>query len=184
MTTRVYDDIGTVVARVRAKNVIDYVGLCDLTTENALLAPFYMYGHNSELNSRLLERGKSKTLKYRKYPLIALRLDVDEENQGNGMVKYSLNIGIFAYTKEHLNSEERIEQVFKPILYPLYESFLTELRNSGLFTWAGSPTPKHVKTDRPFWGTQDSERNLKKIFTDPLDCVEIQKLELFKPFNC
>lgn len=172
----VVDDIGTVVGRMRdstlAVDDLDYG------------KPFYMFGHRQEINRRLLTKNNNPNLKNKKYPLIILRLDLDEELEG-GMFHYNLNIAIVTLTNKNLNAEERYTEVFKPILYPLYESFLKEIKASGLFVWPGNQLiPPHVKIDRPYWGIEDLEANTKNIFSDPLDAIEIVNLKLNQYKKC
>ena len=50
-------------------------------------APYYMHGHPLELHTILEEKGHSSTLKFEKFPLIALIQDFDEENNRLGWVR-------------------------------------------------------------------------------------------------
>ncbi len=175
----IYEDIGTVVSLMRGGNTFDET--FDIYSRGA--APYYMYGHRAEINNRLENLSKGKATKLQKYPLIALKLDVSETVE-NGISSFEdLNIGFFTITKENYNAEERVENIFKPILFPMYELFFEKLASSGLFLIKGSVKPPHTKVDRPFYGTQDNEGNVKRIFSDPLDCVEIINLKL-KKRNC
>lgn len=174
----IVDDIGTVVAAMR-----DLV-IPDPNAEGAG-SPYYLYGHRREIDNRLLEKNEDMVYKFQKYPLIALACPVMEEIIGD-MTEFRLNIAILAFTETGYNAEERTENVFKPVLYPLYEKFLVELRNSGLFSWPGEQgRPPHKKVDRYYWGTQFSEGTQTSIFTDPLDAIEIIDLKIRKlTTNC
>jgi len=165
----IVDDIGTVVAAMQTGGV-----------------PYYMYGHRLEISNRLTEKGKGKSLKYQKYPLVALRMDFAEDLEGD-VIHLKLNIAFIASTEKEYTTEQRYNNVFKPVLYPLYESFLEKLRFSGLFTWpaADGLNPRHTKFDRPFWGTiQGIEGTDKYIFNDPLDAIEIVDLQINKNIKC
>jgi hypothetical protein len=112
--------------------------------------------------------------------LIVLRLDIIENVRGI-MVDYQLNLAILSHTDKNYTSEERMEKVFKPVLYPLYEKFLKALYNSGLFGWDRRTleVPSHTKIDRPYWGTQSATgNNLRNTFSDPLDAIEILNLRV------
>jgi hypothetical protein len=191
MSRYIVDDIGAVVAKMRGLNASSYgTGMATYLSDNGVssanqvLAPFYMYGHRKEIANRLREQNVDKVLKYQKYPLIALRMDIPEPYV-NGMAELSLNIVILAYTDKSWNAEERMTNVFKPVLYPIYDRFLYELRKSGLFFWQGDTVPEHTKVDRPFWGIESAEGNTKYIFSDPLDAIEIIDLKIKKNFkNC
>lgn len=150
-------------------------------------APFFEYGHRREINAVLLEKDKDAVYKYQKYPLIALRMDFPEETAGID-ISYTLNIAILAYTNKNYRASERIENVFKPVLAPLYERFMTEIRNSGFFMWpvtADQSKPPQTRIQRPFWGTETQEGTEKQIFTDPLDAIELVNLKInLKEKNC
>lgn len=159
----IVDDIGEVVARLR-------------TVEGG--APYYMYGHRLEIANRLKAKDGLVGVKDEKYPLIALRLDT-EEGIGEGFPKQDLNIIIATLTKKQYNAEQRYENVFKPILQPLYLSFIQALRESGLFIWPNlQDFPTHTKIDRPYWGTANAEENVKNLFDDPIDAIEIIGLKI------
>ena len=146
--------------------------------------PYYMYGHRLEIANRLALKGKDSSAKFKKYPMFALRLDVVEKIVGD-MAQFTLNIAIVHATKIQYTAPERYENVFKPILYPLYNLFMEELRNTGGFWWQGPQTrPPHTKIDRPFYGTVGAEGNTKNIFSDPLDAIEIIDLQVSKRIMC
>lgn len=169
--------------------IVDQIGeVVDAMRVAPALTPYYMYGHRGEINSRLLEKDQDKVFKYQKYPLVALRMDIAEV-QTNGVWHFDLNIAILDSTVKDYNAEERMSNVFKPVLYPLYESFLMKLSESGIFFWDNrleSTYPPHTKFDRPFWGTPGNEGNVKNIFSDPLDAIELVNLKINsrQRFNC
>lgn len=190
MSQYIVDDIGAVVARMRGLNASSYgAGMASYLTDsgmsqaNQLLAPFYMYGHRLEIANELMAMDRDKLYKYQKYPLIALRMDIQEPYK-DGIVELNLNIALLCFTQKGWNAEERMTNIFKPVLYPMYYRFMDELFKSGLFFWEGK-VPPHTKIDRPFWGTEASEANAKYIFNDPLDAIEITDLKIKKNFkNC
>lgn len=203
---KVVEDFGTVVSRMRPINIsygegmVEYMASIDnpnLTFDdtfdysfqnaNMALMPFYMFGHRLEISKRLTEKDKDKVYKKQKYPLIALRMDI-QESVSKGVWSYTLNLAIINYTDKKWNAEERMENIFKPVLYPIYERLMRELQFSGLFFWPGNQDyPEHTKIDRPFWGTENQEGNVKNIFNDPIDAIEILGLKLnqrSKNLNC
>lgn len=191
MNQYIVDDIGAVVARMKGLNATSYgAGMATYLTNNGvssanqLLAPFYLYGHRLEISNTLKEMNTDKVRKFQKYPLIALRMDIPEP-YSSGIVELSLNIAILAYTDKNWDAEQRMINVFKPVLYPMYKRFMDELWKGGEFFWQGDKVPDHTKIDRPFWGIEASEANTKYIFNDPLDAIEIMNLKIKKNFkNC
>jgi hypothetical protein len=170
----IVDDIGKVVEAMRGAVFTDEFGPEFVAKE----IPYYKYGHRVEISRILDEMNRNPTQQNKKYPLVALRLDTTEEIS-NGIWHFNLNIAIVNYTKQEYNAAQRYDQVFKPVLYPLYLRFLEALKQSGLFFWPGDQAfPPHKKIDRLFWGTTGAEGNIKKIFNDPLDAIELIDLKL------
>lgn len=177
------DDIGKVVQAMRNG------GSFDLYSDDTFVgdgSPYYIFGHYQEIANRLLEKDADTDFKFKKYPLIVLRMDFTEDvNQG--MWRSALNVIIVNLTNPGYNAEQRYASVFKPLLYPLYEKFLKALRDSGLFSWDQKlemSYPPHTKIDRPYWGTPGPQANLANIFNDPLDAVEILNLKLNQRLKC
>jgi hypothetical protein len=143
--------------------------------------PYFDYGHRSYIVNVVTKKEIDKVLKYKTFPMIALRLEIAEKVVGD-IASVNLNIAIFNKTEVNYTSQQRTELSFRAVLYPLYESFMTELRNSGKFMWAGNQLmPEHTKIDRYFWGTPPSpsaEGTKKNIFNSPLDAIELIDLKL------
>lgn len=175
----IVDDIGAVVAGMRA---ITEWGpeFKDFNSQT----PYYMYGHPLEINNRLLNKEKDAKKKYEKYPLVALRLDTPEII-GNTVINYNLNIVLIAFSDKLWNAEQRYDKNFRQILYPMYEAFMLQLYNSGLFVWqGGGESPSHTKIDRPYWGNSAPQKNDAYIFSDPLDAIEILNLKINSTKSC
>jgi hypothetical protein len=178
------DDIGKVVERMRPLDIkygqpmLDYLDSLNTRAENYELMPFYDFGHRLEIANKLKDANTDKVRKYQKYPLVALRMDVLEHNEG-GMTHYNLNIAFLAYTDRNYTSQQRMEKVIKPVLMPLYDRFMQEIRKTSIFTFHGNGSkPIHDKAIRPFWGIQYEEGNKASIFEDPLDAIEILNLKV------
>lgn len=173
MRTPIVYDIETVVERMRPK----------IGTTLVMEKPYYEFGHRLEIANTLTEK-EGTQYKYRRYPLVALRLDIGEEID-EGMQKVSINVALITFTDERYKARERYEKVLLPILYPMYESFMVALKRSGIFTWEGHQVyPPHKVIDRPYWGIADSEGNVRNIFNDPIDAIELTDLKLNKRIKC
>ena len=145
----------------------------------------FMAGHPLEITNRLTKRDENG-LYLEKYPLIALFHDFKEE-KGRQVDEYaglSLRLIIANNTSSEFIADQRYENNFKPILYPIYESFLKQItlaKKNKLMKWFntyGVESIRHTKTDRLFWGTPTAMTNTSNIFNDYIDCIDIQNLEL------
>ena len=150
-------------------------------------APYYMYGHKREIAWRLSEADQGEVAKFEKYPLFVLNIPTPGR-VANGFVEYDLNIAILSYTDKHDRAPGRYDTVIKPILLPLYESFMDAIVESGYgWEWEGdTERPPHTQVDRPFYGVEEvarvNERNGGEAypFNDPLDAIEILNLRMKK----
>lgn len=184
----IVDDIGLVVDKTRERwlamdNTQILMSNKVITMDGEDGPPYYMYGHRLEIANRLDIKSKDRIQKFKKYPLIALRLDITERIVGP-VHHFTLNLAIVHATKTKYTAEERYTNVFKPILYPIYQVFMEELRHGG-FTWDGNQErPEHTKIDRPYYGTPGTEGTTNNIFSDPLDAIEIVDLRISKRNIC
>lgn len=137
------------------------------------LAPYSYYGTRVVINQLLMDRNAGEYA-YQKYPLIALRLPSTIRVNG-AMASFSANILIAHFTGASLLPEERVEQKFQAILWPLKVLFLNMVRRSGEFNIY---EPEYDQIDRMFYGTETGEENIKNVFDDPLDAVELRGLKL------
>lgn len=177
MTNVIEDDIEAVVVLMRTLR-----NLPEFSTLNALLpagAPFYMFGHIQEINSRLVQRTQDPVKRNEKFPLVALRLDNPADVE-DGMLRYNLNIAIIAASSESRNAQERLALTFKPLLNPLYNLFFLALRRSGRFSWETGldSYPPHTRVDRYYWGVMSGNTKIKNVLSDPSDAIELIGLRI------
>lgn len=159
--TTIVEDIGRIVAAMPEK-------------------PYYLYGHKLYIANRLLVKNNDAVEKEEKYPLVALFMDFPELVE-DGLKKCRLHVVIMTLTDRNYPMEERESKTFVPILRPLYESFMTQLRKVGKFTWTGDRSyVPHTATDRPYWGIVYDQGNQAYIFNDRLDAIEITDLQISK----
>lgn len=142
--------------------------------------PQYLYGHRLEIVNLIKQQQSDPTLQLTRFPLIALKLDTPAGTVNGNMINYNLNIAIITSTEKGYTAKERLENVFKPVLYPLYDEFFKQLKRCGHFTWPaiGLFRPPHTKIDRFFYGTLSEEKNVKNLFDDPIDAVELIDLKI------
>lgn len=194
----IVEEIGTVVTKMQAQAVKPWSQKF-LTTQagkfiqnqdrKAILAegqpdtetPYYDYGTWKTLTNKLLKKDQDREFMYKKYPLIALNVVAPYECVNN-MYTFTLNIAILAFTDKNYTEQDRQENVFKPVLYPLYEAFLKQLRGQGFTFGKGNMLrPEHKGIDRYFWGSDSDKGNR---FNDPLDAIELTELKISKTQNC
>lgn len=137
------------------------------------LAPYSDYGTRRTINMKLMEKNGGE-FTYQKYPLIALRLAAPI-SVANGIATLDANILIANFTDQKYRPEERIENVFIPILRPLASLFLEMIRKSGEYNGF---EPGYTWIERLFYGTETGEENIANIFDDPLDAIELRGLRL------
>lgn len=143
-------------------------------------APYYLYGHPLDVIKELTLKDRSVTEKSKKYPLIALLQDFEEGIGEDHRVQSStsLNVIIALNTKGDYNSEQRYDNSFRNILYPLYDLFVEKLISSGWFLNVSPDLIPHTKIDRLYWGRSGLYGNEGNVFNDRLDAIEIQNLLL------
>lgn len=140
------------------------------------IEPYFMFGHRQEIANRLNMKDKDSIYKYQKYPLFVLRLDFEESVMGDYIHEVNLNMAILAFTDKNYRAHERYENIFHPILMPLYFDFFEKLQNSS--ETMGTGRPEHTKIDRMYFGVEELSRNTEHIFNDPLDAIELRDLNL------
>lgn len=150
------------------KEIVTDMGVCH-----------FMYGTRMEINKRLL----AKKNRYDKYPLIVLYTPVIGEDR-DGMMHYDLTLSILDYTKKISDAEKRVAEVFSPVLFPLYKTFINKVREYE-FTWPGDmERPPHSAHIVPFWGVESSEGMIKKHYTDPLDAIVLTGFKVNRVITC
>ena len=167
------------------QGMLDYIEATNPQGDLSLM-PFFMFGHPVEVSRILNEKTDDSVYKFQKYPLIVLKMDF-EEVVGLDIEYPSLNLAILSFTDSKYTAEQRIENIYKPVLAPLYDRLFQELENAGIFFWNEGDlrSPDHSRILRPFYGTEGPQGNSKYIFDDPLDAIEIKNLKLrLEEKNC
>ncbi len=161
---RFVDIIGDVVANVRL--TFDPINL---------EKPYFLYGHPIEVFNILAEKSQSEKFKYSKYPLIALYLDYTETHRYTFNAISGITIAILTETKPEFSSKNRYDQTITPVLQPIYDLFMEELKKSR-YVYSGDF--KHTKINRLYYGKQDVYGNSGNIGNDALDAILITNLNL------
>jgi hypothetical protein len=165
--------------------ITEDIGTIVTAMKNDGIDVHYLAGHRLEISSRLDKMVKNPEKKYEKYPLIAFNEQYKTIPVRRGtVIDWTLNIAILAKTKKEYYSEDRETNVFKPTLDPLYDSFIEYLVKSGLFFWTGrQAAPPHRPVKRKYFGITSPEGNVRYIFNDPLDAIELVDLKVSQIIN-
>lgn len=143
--------------------------------------PFYMYGHPLEIINILAKKDTNDVHKFNKYPLIALFQDFTETmgaNQAIPSAVQDLNIVIAMNTLPDYTAENRYDNTFRTVLYPLYDLLIKHIVKSKWFLNVDPGLVPHNKTDRLYWGRTGLYGNEGNIFNDYIDAIEIESLSL------
>lgn len=146
----------------------------------------YQHGHPLEIIETLQQQSEARTTKTSRFPLIALFQDfpesIDVQEGFYGDVPFHLIIA--RPTDPNYKAGKRYEVNFKPILYPIYQAFMEQIRLSRRFSLIDNKIP-HTKIDRLYWGREGLYGNDGNVFNDRIDCIEIRDLKLrVKTQNC
>jgi hypothetical protein len=141
--------------------------------------PYFEYGHALEIANMIMEKDESHVYKYQKYPLVALYLDIPETRFSKDdipNVECSLYLILVQETKQEYTASERQTNVFKPVLYPLYNKLMTVLEaNRKLFLMGIDENFTHKKTDKYLHNSDGTNQNTLNAF---VDAIEIENLKL------
>ena len=139
----------------------------------------YEYGHYTDIQERLTAKGK--TDKQQRFPLICLFEDYRIRHgvpQKGTTGLTDLKLIILHSSKNTVTRQWREDNVFRPILYPIYFEFLKQLKNSGMFSIYDVSMIQHDQINRPHWGDPGLYKNDSYLFGDVLDGIELSNLQL------
>lgn len=163
------DILDEVIGRVRYK----------MNVQNLLTGsdkPYFVYDTLPKFKERIAATEKSGALKFRKYPLIYLQMPFTENYDVDYPLLYEATCTIYILnrTRPEPNAERRYDDVFKPVLYPIFESLIEELCNQWEVQTGGKRKPlSYSKRDLMYWG--EGEAN---VSTDIVDAIELTNLKL------
>lgn len=136
----------------------------------------YEYGHYNDISSRILEYAKNRV---NVYPLVCLFEDFAISHRKEGLDGISnLKIIILYKSRDTVTRQWREDNIFRPILYPIYQEFLQQLKLSGKFNIYDVTKIKHKQINRPHWGDPALYKNGGYLFNEILDGIELSDLEL------
>lgn len=144
--------------------------------------PYFLHGHPLEIINTLKEYTIDSSLKYKKFPLIALFEDIkDRGAEGLFSFQANLNILIITDTDQNYKASDRYEKSFNEILTPIFNLFVKHYNGSReLFTPKKSLKPDRI--NHLFWGRKGLYGSNANFFEDAIDAIEIESLD-FKVYR-
>ena len=139
------------------------------------MALYYEYGHRIELHKKYTNKAASINKLVQEYPLIWLYTDFEQtpSPSENAAFETTLQGAIVDFSQKELYEDQRIEDNFKPVLYPILE--LVDQAFNG-FEKYRFITPygidkeiRFITTDRPFFGSADQSANVLPQVTDAIE---------------
>ena len=146
-----------------------------------------MYGHMIEIVERLLSKNASPSIKWQKYPVVILVMDILEDRRSiEEYSKADINIRIVHMTSPTYRAPSRYDEVIEPVLYPIYQDLMDAIAVSSHLTIPLSGLVEHSKEDKLFWGRESIGGNIANKNADFVDAIELTLFELRfqKLINC
>jgi len=140
---------------------------------------YFDFGHYREIVRNQTMKQANPT-KPDRYPLLWLVMDIKEEHgKYAGIYADSpFEIIIAMDTTVDRTMQQRRDEVFIPILYPIYAALIQAILDTPKIVTLGTDL-RHTKTDRPYWGGQDGYGNGEmNLFNDYIDALQIKLPEL------
>ncbi len=115
----------------------------------------------------------------KRYPLIALRQDIEQGRGENGL-EFEATLFIITLSDPLYSADERKELTFKPWLTPIYDELINQIARSGYFHEQSirEVTLAHKFINHYFWGNAGVMGSDANIFGDAVDCIEVKGLKL------
>ena len=152
--------------------VEDYIKsvVCSMNPKNPtgeeMGVPFFWFGNKEEIERIIASNQKDNTIKT--YPCIILETPFTEDiDTYSNVVKVdSMRLLFATKTEQTYRSPERLEEVFKPTLYPILESFNKEMIKSKFILNYDITSKKNVF----YYGVESGEPTIQN---DKWDYIEI-----------
>ena len=144
------------------------------------LEPYFTYGHPREIANKLSLKDQNAVDKFRKWPLIALITDLEQNFNDDPNIYYELSpftVLIVVNTIKTYTSEERTVNTLKPILYPIKKLLIEKIIESKAI-YAPRQKIKYKQIDKYGWGNETVYGNTGLIFNSFLDAIEITPSEI------
>lgn len=141
----------------------------------AIQAVHYEYGHPLEIMETCRQMDKSPTLRYKKYPMVALFTDIRERKGTMGEYsRATIDLVVVHHTLPSYKAEERRLKTFMPVIHPIVDELVNQIAESDYFIDSNPNTIERTEIDRYYWGRQAVGGNDQLKGNDFLDATELQ----------
>lgn len=170
----VVDEMGAVVDAVRVNPDLALLGM----------VLNYQYGYVKELNEILTQWAETSEHSPKKFPLIWLEQPFNIV-RGESAAYYGrielMRIFIMMQTDGNYKAADRMANIYKTTLYPIYRELLRQLTLTTAFSTNVLEKIRHTVQDRYFWGEGQAS-----VLDDKVDCMilTIRDLQIQNNFNC
>ena len=166
----IVDIMKTVVRAVEAK-ILPILQASDPSIQ----AIHYEYGHPLEIMETCRQWDKSPTLRYKKYPMVALFTDIREKKGYMGEYsRATIDLVVVHHTRPDYKAEDRRQKTFIPVIHPIVDELVNQIADSVYFIDAVPDTIERTEIDRYYWGRQAVGGNDQLKGNDFLDATELQ----------
>lgn len=140
---------------------------------------FFQFGYWQNIHDQLLDYGNTATLRSQRFPLIILHADFTETTVNAWTIRINPTFYIVTQSEQNYSIEKRIEEIYKPILYPIYKDFITAIRHSEKFYINGQDIP-HTRKDLYYLSSAGAEQNKISWIVDAIE-IKFSQLNMVKP---
>jgi hypothetical protein len=145
---------------------------------NDIVSVNYKFGYWPIVAQELINEAKSKTLDGQRYPLIFLNADFSEQMIDYRKIRINPTLYIITQTLMNYTVQQRLDNVYKPILYKIYKVFMVALRNSHKF-WLFEAEFMHTRTDLFYLQNLSAEQNKINAIVDAIE-LKFPSLDMIK----
>lgn len=134
----------------------------------------YQYGYITELDETLQQDSPTEAFRAKSFPLLWIRqpFTIIKGNQNVYGFVPDLTMFLMNHTDKNWKAKERMENNFKPILYPLQTALLSAIDEHPALTYDGYILPLE-ESDFYYWGDEE-----KSYLTSVVDCIRLANIQL------
>lgn len=137
------------------------------------LKPYFRYEKWLAETNRIQNMTDKIIKQHKRFPLMFLLLDINEEWDRDEQIDVSYKNAKFFLIEKTDNqageyAEERRNETFIPVLYPLHDSFIEQLKANENIYVQNDRLPR-TKYDRYFLGTEDNNQNKLNQYVEAIE---------------